>query len=166
MNTKVDMPEDKQEFLSFLDLKNRGEMKDADAIGIGGSGDCGDILRLWIKFKEEKGKKVIDKATFQSFGCQTAMAIASMATEMIKGKKVEEALSLSHEELSSSLGPLPPMKIHCAQLVEEALRSALLPKGELTRESKEEKRVCHEESTLSDQLRPPTSGRFRIQLIE
>jgi nitrogen fixation NifU-like protein len=107
--------------------KNLGEMEAADAVGTVGSPDCGDMLRMWVKFKEEDGKKVIDRATFQTFGCQTAIAVASVATELIAGKTVDEALSLSGEELAAPLGALPPMKIHCAQLVEGALRSALAP---------------------------------------
>src|SRR6266480_369629 len=105
--------------------RNLGEMKDADAIGTVGSADCGDMLRMWIKFKEENGRKVIDRATFQSFGCQTAIAVASVATELLKGKTTAEASTMSGEELSAPLGPLPPVKIHCAQLVEGALRNAL-----------------------------------------
>jgi nitrogen fixation protein NifU and related proteins len=105
--------------------RNLGEMKDADAIGTVGSADCGDMLRMWIKFKEEDGRKIIDRATFQSFGCQTAIAVASVATEMLKGKTAAEASAMSGEELAAPLGPLPPVKIHCAQLVEGALRSAL-----------------------------------------
>jgi nitrogen fixation NifU-like protein len=105
--------------------RNLGEMKDADAVGTVGSADCGDMLRMWIKFKEENGRKVIDRATFQSFGCQTAIAVASVATEMLRGKTTEEAKSMSGAELAAPLGPLPPVKIHCAQLVEGALRSAL-----------------------------------------
>lgn len=110
---------------AISDPKNLGEMSGADAVGTAGSSDCGDMLRMWIKFREDGGRKVIDKATFQSFGCQTAIAVASMATEMIKGKTSEEALALSGSELSAPLGPLPPMKIHCAQLVEGALKNAL-----------------------------------------
>lgn len=104
---------------------NLGEMTGADAVGTAGSGDCGDMLRMWIKFREEGGRRVIDKATFQSFGCQTAIAVASMATELIKGKTAQEALAMSGEDLSAPLGALPPMKIHCAQLVEGALKNAL-----------------------------------------
>ena len=105
--------------------RNLGEMKDADAIGTVGSADCGDMLRMWVKFKEEGGRKVIDRATFQTFGCQTAIAVASVATEMLAGKTIAEAKSMSGEELAAPLGALPPVKIHCAQLVEGALRSAL-----------------------------------------
>jgi NifU-like protein involved in Fe-S cluster formation len=105
--------------------QNLGEMTGADAVGTAGSGDCGDMLRMWIKFREENGRRVIDKASFQSFGCQTAIAVASMATEMIKGKTPQEALTMSGDDLAAPLGPLPPMKIHCAQLVEGALKNAL-----------------------------------------
>jgi NifU-like protein involved in Fe-S cluster formation len=107
--------------------KNLGELDGADAVGTVGSEDCGDMLRMWVKFKEVDGKRVIDKATFQTFGCETAIAVASLATELISGKTVEEALTMSGEDLSAPLGPLPPLKIHCAQLVEGALRSALAP---------------------------------------
>jgi len=107
--------------------KNLGELDGADAVGTVGSEDCGDMLRMWVKFKEVNGKRVIDKATFQTFGCETAIAVASLATELISGKTVEEALTMDRADLSAPLGPLPPLKIHCAQLVEEALRSALAP---------------------------------------
>jgi nitrogen fixation NifU-like protein len=105
--------------------QNLGELPDADAVGTVGNSDCGEMLRMWVKFKQENGRKVIDKASFQSFGCETAIAVASLATELIRGKTAEEALALKSEELAGELGPLPPMKIHCAQLVEGALRSAL-----------------------------------------
>ena len=105
--------------------QNLGELPNADAVGTVGNSECGEMLRMWIKYKEEKGRKVIDRATFQSFGCETAIAVASLATELIRGKTAQEALSLKTEELAGELGPLPPMKIHCAQLVEGALRSAL-----------------------------------------
>jgi len=107
--------------------KNVGEMAGADAVGTVGSPDCGDMLRMWIKFKDQDGRRVIDRATFQTFGCETAIAVASVATELIAGKTADEALNLSGAELSEPLGALPPMKIHCAQLVEGALRSALAP---------------------------------------
>jgi nitrogen fixation protein NifU and related proteins len=116
--------------------KNIGELADADAIGTVGSADCGDMLRMWVKFKEVDGRRIIDKATFQTFGCETAIAVASVATELISGKTVQEALDMSGEDLSAPLGPLPPLKIHCAQLVEEALRSALAP-GSAQERSKE-----------------------------
>jgi nitrogen fixation protein NifU and related proteins len=110
---------------ALRDPKNLGELQGADAVGTAGSASCGDMIRLWIKFKEQAGKKVIDRATFQSFGCETAIAVASLATEMIRGKTSEEVLAMSAEELAPGLGPLPPVKIHCTQLVESALHSAL-----------------------------------------
>jgi NifU-like protein involved in Fe-S cluster formation len=83
------------------------------------------MLRMWLKFTEKDGKRVIDRASFQAFGCQTAIAVASMATELLKGKTADEAMHLSAQDLTGDLGPLPPMKIHCGQLVEGALRNAL-----------------------------------------
>jgi len=136
--------------------RNLGEMENADAVGTVGSPDCGDMLRMWIKFKEENGRKVIDRATFQSFGCQTAIAVASMATEMLAGKTVAEAQSMSGEELAAPLGALPPVKIHCAQMVEGALRAAL--SGE---EAKLEQTPSHA-PTLIEQLAPAKSPKVKI----
>ena len=86
--------------------QNLGELAGADAVGTVGNSDCGEMLRMWVKFKQENGKKVIDRATFQSFGCETAIAVASLATELIRGKTPEEALALKTEELAGELGPL------------------------------------------------------------
>ena len=121
------VPDDLQQRIrqAISNPRNVGEMADADSVGTVGSPDCGDMLRMWVKFKDDGGRKVIDRATFQTFGCETAIAVASVATELIAGKTVEEALSMSGGDLSAPLGALPPMKIHCAQLVEGALRSAL-----------------------------------------
>ncbi|BCX46991.1 Fe-S cluster assembly scaffold protein [Haloferula helveola] len=133
--------------------QNQGEMSDADSVGTVGSPDCGDMLRMWLKFTEKDGKKVIDRASFQSFGCQTAIAVASMATELLKGKTAEEAAKLSADELTGELGPLPPMKIHCGQLVEGALRNALGgPSDEASAEPAK---------TLSAELQKP-KGNIRI----
>ena len=114
---------------AMLNPQNMGELAGADSVGTVGNSECGEMLRMWVKFKEENGRKVIDRATFQSFGCETAIAVASLATELIRGKTAEEALALKTGELAGELGPLPPMKIHCAQLVEGALRSALDPQS-------------------------------------
>ena len=109
--------------------QNIGEMNDADSVGTVGNSECGEMLRMWVKYKEQRGRKVIDRASFQSFGCETAIAVASLATELIKGKTAEEAMDMKTEELSGELGPLPPMKIHCAELVQGALRNALSPES-------------------------------------
>ncbi|MFQ3577618.1 MAG: iron-sulfur cluster assembly scaffold protein [Verrucomicrobiia bacterium] len=111
------------------DPTNLGEMADADAVGTVGNSDCGDLLRMWVKFKDEGGRRVIDRASFQSFGCQTAIAVASVATELIRGRTANEALAMSGQDLAAPLGALPPMKIHCAKLVEDAIRSALTGAG-------------------------------------
>ena len=141
--------------------RNLGEMKDADAIGTVGSADCGDMLRMWVKFKEQDGRKVIDRATFQTFGCQTAIAVASVATELLAGKTVAEAQAMSGEELAAPLGPLPPVKIHCAQLVEGALRSALA--GD---ELSEKEPVPSETTpTLLGQLKAAQSGERKIKIV-
>ena len=141
--------------------QNLGELADADAVGTVGNSDCGEMLRMWVKFKNEKGKKVIDRATFQSFGCETAIAVASLATELIRGKTAEEALALKTEELAGELGPLPPMKIHCAQLVEGALRSALIPdQPEPKTEAASAARRQDAGSNLLDSFTKPKSGKI------
>lgn len=150
---------------ALTDTQNLGEMPDADAVGTVGSPDCGDMVRLWIRYKEKDGKKVIDKASFQSFGCQTAIAVASIATELIRGKTKEEALSMSAEELSKPLGPLPPMKIHCGQMVEGALRAALEAENK-TAASSASPIVSDQSGTLADALTAAgkTQGKIKIVL--
>jgi NifU-like protein involved in Fe-S cluster formation len=143
--------------------QNMGELANADAIGTVGNSDCGEMLRLWVKFKEQNGRKVIDKATFQSFGCETAIAVASLATELIRGKTADEALALKTEELAGELGPLPPMKIHCAQLVEGALRSALQPAAE--RPKSAEAVLNPGSSTLLDSFSKPKEGGVKITFL-
>ena len=138
--------------------RNLGEMENADAVGTVGSPDCGDMLRMWIKFKEEDGRKIIDRATFQSFGCQTAIAVASVATELLAGKTVAEAKSMSGEELAAPLGALPPVRIHCAQLVEGALRIALSDK----KEAAPPQPSTSTSPTLMDQLSAGTGAKVKI----
>jgi nitrogen fixation protein NifU and related proteins len=142
--------------------QNMGELANADAVGTVGNSDCGEMLRMWVKFKEQNGKKVIDRATFQSFGCETAIAVASLATELIRGKTADEALSLKTEELAGELGPLPPMKIHCAQLVEGALRSALEPEA-----AKPAETPTHQTAgpSLLDSFTKPKSGGAKINFL-
>jgi nitrogen fixation NifU-like protein len=143
--------------------QNMGEMVGADSIGTVGNADCGEMLRLWVKFKQQDGKKVIDRATFQSFGCETAIAVASLATELIRGKTAEEALALKTEELAGELGPLPPMKIHCAQLVEGALRSALEP---LSEAEKEISPAPASAPTLLDSFSNPKEGGVKLTFLD
>jgi NifU-like protein involved in Fe-S cluster formation len=138
--------------------RNLGEMQNADAVGTVGSADCGDMLRMWIKFKEEDGRKIIDRASFQSFGCQTAIAVASVATELLAGKTIDEARSMSGEELAAPLGALPPVRIHCAQLVEGAVRDALSPDKETTAPQA----APSHSPTLLDQLSANTRAKVKI----
>src|ERR1700756_2595303 len=133
LDSSMDQDLEKRIQQALQNPQNMGEMAGADSVGTVGNSECGEMLRMWVKFKEENGKKVIDRATFQSFGCETAIAVASLATELIRGKTAAEALAMKTEELAGELGPLPPMKIHCAQLVEGALRSALDPAGAETK---------------------------------
>jgi len=104
---------------------------------------------------------VIDRATFQTFGCQTAIAVASVATEMLAGKTIAEAKSMSGEELAAPLGALPPVKIHCAQLVEGALRSALSGEGALN----EPKQETHTAPTLLSQLNAGQTSERKIKIV-
>lgn len=146
--------------------KNIGELPDADAIGTVGNAACGEMLRMWIKYKQEGGKKVIDRATFQSFGCETAIAVASLATELIKGKTAEEALALKPEELSGELGPLPPMKIHCAELVEGALRAALTAPLNPNLTPNPTQSVAPQAPSLLDKIAAPANSGLKIEFLE
>ena len=107
------MNEDLQQRIqaALANPQNMGEMTGADSIGTVGNADCGEMLRLWVKFKEQNGRKVIDRATFQSFGCETAIAVASLATELIRGKTAEEALAL-HQGQRHELGQIPGVLGH------------------------------------------------------
>jgi NifU-like protein involved in Fe-S cluster formation len=144
--------------------QNLGELAGADAVATVGNSDCGEMLRMWVKFRDDNGRKVIDRATFQSFGCETAIAVASLATELIRGKTAEEALALKTEELAGELGPLPPMKIHCAQLVEGALRSALEP--EKSEPKPQPTLSAAPGSSLLDSFTKPKSGGVKITFLE
>ncbi len=105
----------------FANPKNVGEMEDADGIGNVGNPTCGDIMRLYIKVRDG----IIVDAKFKTFGCGAAIATSSMMTELIKGKSLEEAKKVSNIAVAEALGGLPPVKMHCSVLAEEALESAL-----------------------------------------
>lgn len=105
----------------FSNPKNVGEIEDASGVGLVGSETCGDIMKLFIKV--ENG--IITDAKFKTFGCGAAIASSSVATEMIKGKTVDEALAITNKQVIEELGGLPPVKIHCSVLAEEALKAAL-----------------------------------------
>jgi|TARA_B100000929_G_scaffold262981_1_gene228622 NifU-like protein involved in Fe-S cluster formation len=153
---------------AIRDPKNVGEMSDADSVGTVGNSECGEMLRLWVKYKEQDGEKVIDKASFQSFGCETAIAVASLATELIQGKTAAEAMEMKTEELSGDLGPLPPMKIHCAELVQGALRDALSPEGQTIGQVEGVAKPDGLVPTLRDSLNEgqTKSGSINIQFLD
>lgn len=143
--------------------QNLGEMTDADAVGTVGNPECGDMLRMWLKFTEKDGRKVIDRASFQSFGCQTAIAVASMATEMLRGKTIDEAARLQSADLSAPLGPLPPMKIHCGEMVEGALRQALAAESGIQASLTP---GTNAPTLLGDMHSPNTAGKLRVVKLE
>jgi len=163
------MTEDLQKRIAaaLANPQNLGELPGADATGTVGNSDCGEMLRVWVKFKEDNGRKVIDRATFQSFGCETAIAVASLATELIRGKTAAEALALKTEELAGELGPLPPMKIHCAQLVEGALRSALAPESAASKlPQPSPANPASDGSSLLDTFTKPKDGGMKITFLD
>lgn len=105
----------------FMNPRNVGEMKNADGVGMEGNPTCGDAMELFIKVEND----VIVDAKFRTFGCGAAIAVSSMITEMIKGKTLDEALSISKEAVAAELGGLPPQKMHCSNLGADALRKAV-----------------------------------------
>lgn len=106
----------------FSHPKNVGEMKDANAVGTVGNAVCGDIMKIFMKIDEND---VIRDVSFQTFGCTAAIATSSVATEMIKGKTVAEALKLTNQQVVEELGGLPAQKLHCSVLAEEAIKEAV-----------------------------------------
>lgn len=105
----------------FMHPRNVGEMPDASGVGTVGNPVCGDIMKMYIKVE---GDVIVD-AKFKTFGCGAAISTSSMITELVKGKTIEEALQISNKAVAEALGGLPPVKMHCSVLAEQALRSAL-----------------------------------------
>jgi nitrogen fixation NifU-like protein len=105
----------------FTNPRNVGEIADASGIGTVGNPVCGDVMKMYLKIEKE----VIVDVKFKTFGCGAAVATSSMVTEMVKGKTITEALEITNNAVAEALGGLPPKKMHCSVLAEEALRSAL-----------------------------------------
>ena len=105
----------------FLNPKHMGEMKNPSAVGTTENLKCGDAMRVYIKVKNN----IIADAKFKTFGCGAAIATSSMVTELVKGKPVKEALKISNKAVAEALGGLPPVKMHCSVLGEQALKSAI-----------------------------------------
>jgi nitrogen fixation NifU-like protein len=105
----------------FKNPRNCGEIPDADGIGTVGNAICGDVMKMYLKIKDN----IIIDIKFKTFGCGAAISTSSMVTEMVKGKPISEALKITNKAVAEALGGLPPVKMHCSILAEEALRSAL-----------------------------------------
>ncbi len=105
----------------FMNPRNVGEIVDADGVGMEGNPTCGDVMQIYIKVEDD----VIKDARFKTFGCGASIAVSSMITEMVKGKTLDEALSISKEAVAEALGGLPPQKMHCSNLGADALRKAI-----------------------------------------
>lgn len=106
----------------FRNPRNVGVIEDADGVGEVGNPVCGDIMKIYLKINDEQ---VIDDVKFETFGCGSAIASSSMATELIKGKPLDEALQLTNKAVTEALDGLPPHKLHCSVLAEEAIKSAV-----------------------------------------
>ncbi|MBQ5986872.1 MAG: Fe-S cluster assembly scaffold protein NifU [Clostridia bacterium] len=106
----------------FQHPRNVGEIPDADGVGMVGNAKCGDIMQMFIKVNDDE---IIEDVKFKTFGCGAAIATSSMATELIKGKSIDEALTLSNDAVVEALEGLPPIKIHCSVLAEEAVKAAV-----------------------------------------
>ena len=105
----------------FRNPRNMGEIKDADGIGKVGNPKCGDVIEIYIKVKDN----VIVDIKFKTFGCTAAIASSSIATEIIKGKTIEEALKITRNDIANELGGLPAIKMHCSNLATDALKEAI-----------------------------------------
>lgn len=105
----------------FMNPRNVGEIPDADGIGQVGNPVCGDIMKMYLKIKDN----VITDVKFKTFGCGAAVATSSMATELIMGKTLEEALEISNKTVAEALNGLPPIKMHCSNLAEQAIKAAI-----------------------------------------
>ena len=105
----------------FMHPRNVGEIPDADGVGQVGNAKCGDIMKMYLKIKDDR----IEDAKFETFGCGSAIASSSMATELIKGKTIEEALAVTNKQVVDALGGLPAYKLHCSVLAEESIKAAV-----------------------------------------
>ncbi len=107
----------------FTNPRNVGEIEDANAVGQVGNPKCGDIMKMYLKINDDT--EVIEEVKFKTFGCGAAVATSSMATEMVKGKTIKEALDITNVAVAEALDGLPPVKMHCSNLAQEAIHSAI-----------------------------------------
>jgi nitrogen fixation NifU-like protein len=106
----------------FAHPRNVGEIPDADGVGQVGNPTCGDIMRIYLRVKDDR----IEDIKFKTFGCGAAIATSSMLTELVKGKTLDEALAVSNRTVAEALGGLPPVKMHCSNLAADALHAAIM----------------------------------------
>jgi nitrogen fixation NifU-like protein len=109
----------------FSNPRNVGEIENPDGLGEAGNPKCGDIMKIYLKVKDGPGGGIIEDVKFKTFGCASAIASSSMATEMIKGKTVDEAWAMTNVAVAEALDGLPPIKMHCSVLAEEAIHKAI-----------------------------------------
>ncbi|KKL98462.1 hypothetical protein LCGC14_1824200 [marine sediment metagenome] len=109
----------------FRNPRNMGKMEDADSVGEVGNPVCGDLMYIYIKVIKENDQEVLDKITFQTFGCAAAIATSSMVTELAEGKTLDEALEITRGDVADSLDGLPPVKMHCSNLAADGLHLAI-----------------------------------------
>ncbi|MDQ0287055.1 nitrogen fixation NifU-like protein [Desulfofundulus luciae] len=119
----------------FTNPRNVGEIPDADGVGQVGNPVCGDIMKIYIKVKDN----IIEDIKFKTFGCGAAIATSSMVTELVKGKTLEEAMQVSNKQVAEALDGLPPQKMHCSNLAADALHAAI--QDYLSKKKKEDKQV-------------------------
>jgi len=105
----------------YQNPRNVGEIEDADGVGVVGNPVCGDIMKITIRVRDDR----IEDVKFKTFGCGAAIATSSMVTELVKGKTLEEALQVTNQDVADALDGLPPVKMHCSLLAEEAIRAAI-----------------------------------------
>ena len=123
----------------FVNPRNVGEIENADGIGEVGNAKCGDIMKMYLKIEND----IIVDVKFKTFGCGAAVATSSMATELVKGKTIEEALKITNKAVAEALDGLPPIKMHCSNLAEEAIRAAIDNYLVKTGRKAEDETGCH-----------------------
>lgn len=135
----------------FMNPRNVGRMEDADGVAEVGNAKCGDIMKMYLKINDGK----ISDVAFNTFGCGAAIATSSMATELIKGKTIDEALRFSNQDVIEALGGLPPVKIHCSLLAEQAVKAAITDYYAKRGEQPPEDAVVSNECVLECQMNDP-----------
>ena len=136
----------------FANPRNVGEIPDADGIGEVGNSRCGDIMKMYLKIDGD----TITDVKFKTFGCGAAIATSSMATELVKGKSIENALQLTNKAVMEALDGLPPVKVHCSVLAEEAIKAALTDYYQ--RKGIDPKLIIGAPSTSPEEREDPTCG--------